>query len=191
MLQIDLWLWSPVPRAVSVSSSPVNVHGAGSIWSSQPIATLATRSKSFRIRCPRRSCTGGPATPEASTSCTRAWPGVPSTRCSPNAGHGLGRGFLDQSFDEILHVIDTNITGTLALIHKVGNDMRSRGVGRILITGSIAGFMPGTFQAVYNGTKAFIDSFSWALRNELKDTGVTVTCLMPAPLKPSSSSVPT
>ena len=38
---------------------------------------------------------------------------------------------------------------------------------------------PGTFQAVYNGTKAFIDSFSFALRNEIQDTGVTVTCLMP------------
>jgi short-subunit dehydrogenase len=96
-----------------------------------------------------------------------------------NAGHGLGGGFLDQSFDEITHVIDTNITGTLALIHKVGNDMRARNAGRILIVGSIAGFMPGTFQAVYNGTKAFIDSFSWALRNELKDTRITVTCLMP------------
>jgi short-subunit dehydrogenase len=59
--------------------------------------------------------------------------------------------------------------------------MRTRGQGRILITGSIAGFMPGTFQAVYNGTKAFIDSFSFALRNELQDTGVTVTCLMPGP----------
>jgi uncharacterized protein len=57
--------------------------------------------------------------------------------------------------------------------------MRSRNAGRILIVGSIAGFMPGTFQAVYNGTKAFIDSFSWALRNELKDTRITVTCLMP------------
>ena len=57
--------------------------------------------------------------------------------------------------------------------------MRARKSGRILITGSIAGFMPGTFQAVYNGTKAFIDSFSFALRAELKDTGVTVTCLMP------------
>ena len=96
-----------------------------------------------------------------------------------NAGHGLGRGFLDQNFDEITHVIDTNITGTLYLIHRIGQQMRARGTGRILITGSIAGFMPGTFQAVYNGTKAFIDSFSWALRNELKDTGVTVTCLMP------------
>src|SRR4051812_36493907 len=48
-----------------------------------------------------------------------------------------------------------------------------------LITGSIAGFMPGTFSAVYNGTKAFIDSFSFALRAELKDTPITVTCLMP------------
>jgi short-subunit dehydrogenase len=96
-----------------------------------------------------------------------------------NAGHGLGKGFLDQNFEDVRHVIDTNITGTIDLIQRVGRDMRSRGEGRILITGSIAGFMPGTFQAVYNGTKAFIDSFSFALRNELKDSGVTVTCLMP------------
>ena len=96
-----------------------------------------------------------------------------------NAGHGLGRGFLDQDFTKIRHVVDTNITGTIYLLHKVGADMRTRGAGKILITGSIAGFMPGSFQAVYNGTKAFIDSFSFALRNELKDTGVTVTCLMP------------
>jgi uncharacterized protein len=57
--------------------------------------------------------------------------------------------------------------------------MRQRGEGRILITGSIAGFMPGTYQAVYNGTKAFLDSFAYALRAELRDSGVTVTCLMP------------
>ncbi|HVF27197.1 MAG TPA: SDR family NAD(P)-dependent oxidoreductase [Pyrinomonadaceae bacterium] len=96
-----------------------------------------------------------------------------------NAGHGLGHAFLDQNFDEVRHVIDTNITGTIYLLQKVGKDMRARGQGRILITGSIAGFMPGTYQAVYNGTKAFIDSFSFALRAELKDSGVTVTCLMP------------
>lgn len=96
-----------------------------------------------------------------------------------NAGHGLGKGFLEQDFTDVSHVIDTNITGTLYLIHTVGQQMVKRGAGRILITGSIAGFMPGTFQAVYNGTKAFIDSFSWALRNELEETGVTVTCLMP------------
>jgi uncharacterized protein len=96
-----------------------------------------------------------------------------------NAGHGLGHAFLDQDFADARHVIDTNITGTIYLIQKVGRDMRARNEGRILITGSIAGFMPGTFQAVYNGTKAFIDSFSFALRAELKDTDVTVTCLMP------------
>jgi uncharacterized protein len=76
-------------------------------------------------------------------------------------------------------VIDTNITGTVYLIHKVGNDMRRRNAGRILITGSIAGFTPGSFQAVYNGSKAFLDSFSFALREELRDTRITVTCLMP------------
>jgi short-subunit dehydrogenase len=96
-----------------------------------------------------------------------------------NAGHGLGKGFLDQDFSEARHVLDTNVTGTIYLIHLVGNHMRRHDRGRILITGSIAGFQPGTFQAVYNGTKAFIDSFSWALRNELKDTGISVTCLMP------------
>ena len=96
-----------------------------------------------------------------------------------NAGRGLGKGFLDQDFAAARKVVDTNITGTIYLIQKVGNAMRSREAGRILITGSIAGFLPGTYQAVYNGTKAFLDSFSFAIRHELKDTGVTVTCLMP------------
>jgi short-subunit dehydrogenase len=96
-----------------------------------------------------------------------------------NAGRGLGKGFLDQDWKAARHVVDTNITGTIFLIQKVGRAMRMNGRGRILITGSIAGFMPGTYQAVYNGTKAFLDSFSFALRAELKDTGITVTCLMP------------
>jgi short-subunit dehydrogenase len=96
-----------------------------------------------------------------------------------NAGRGLGRAFLDQDFAHIRRVVDTNVTGTLYLIHKIGHDMRSRREGRILITGSIAGFMPGTYQAVYNGTKALLDSFSFALRAELQDSGVSVTCLMP------------
>lgn len=96
-----------------------------------------------------------------------------------NAGHGLGKAFLDQEWDEIRHVIDTNVTGTVYLLHKVGSEMANRGNGRILITGSIAGFMPGTYQAVYNGTKAFIDMFAYALRAEVQGRGVTVTCLMP------------
>src|SRR5436190_14798840 len=105
--------------------------------------------------------------------------GRPVDALLANAGHGLGHAFLDQDFEEARHVIDTNVTGTVYLIHKVGRDMRTRGRGRILFTGSIAGFMPGTYQAVYNATKAFIDSFSFALRAELKDSGVSVTCLMP------------
>jgi short-subunit dehydrogenase len=96
-----------------------------------------------------------------------------------NAGRGLGRGFLDQDPAAWRKVVDTNITGTLLLVQKVAKDMRGAGEGRILITGSIAGFMPGTYQAVYNGSKAFLDSFSFALRHELKGSGVTVTCLMP------------
>ena len=100
-----------------------------------------------------------------------------------NAGRGLGKGFLDQDLDAALHVVDTNVTGTVALIHIIGNEMRARGAGKILI----AGFIPGTYQAVYNGTKAFLNSFSFALRHELKDSGVTVTFLMPG-AKPGSSS---
>ena len=96
-----------------------------------------------------------------------------------NAGRGLGRSFLDQEPADWRRVVDTNITGTLLLIQLVGRDMRGAGNGRILITGSIAGFLPGTFQAVYNGTKAFLDSFAYALRHELKGSGVSVTCLMP------------
>jgi len=96
-----------------------------------------------------------------------------------NAGHGLGDAFLNQSFDDIRHVIDTNVTGTLYLLHRVAASMRERNFGRVLVTGSIAGFQPGSYQAVYNGTKAFIDSFTLALRDELKETKVSVTCLMP------------
>jgi len=105
--------------------------------------------------------------------------GRPVDALLANAGRGLGKGFLDQDLNEALKVIHTNIDGTVRLIYEVANGMRARGQGRILITGSIAGLMPGTFQAVYNGSKAFLDSFSVALSNELKDTGITVTCLMP------------
>lgn len=105
--------------------------------------------------------------------------GRPVDALLANAGRGLGRAFLDQDWNDVRYVIDTNVTGTVYLIQKVGREMRARGAGRILITGSIAGFMPGTYQAVYNATKAFLDSFSYALRAEMKGSGVTVTCLMP------------
>jgi short-subunit dehydrogenase len=96
-----------------------------------------------------------------------------------NAGHGLGHGFLDQAPDEWQHIINTNVTGTLLLVQPVVKKMVERGEGRVLITGSIAGHLAGAFQAVYNGSKAFIDSFAAALNEEIKDSGVTVTCLKP------------
>jgi short-subunit dehydrogenase len=105
--------------------------------------------------------------------------GRPADALFANAGHGLGRAFLEQEPADWRHVIDTNITGTVYLLQKVAREMVDRGRGRILITGSIAGHIPGPFQAVYHGSKAFIDSFSDALGNELKDTNVTVTCLKP------------
>ena len=119
------------------------------------------------------------ATREGVALLVAATAGRPVDALLANAGHGLGKGFVDHEFADVQHVINTNITGTIDLVQQISRQMRARGKGKILITGSIAGFMPGTFQAVYNGTKAFIDSFSYALRNELKDTGVTVTCLMP------------
>jgi uncharacterized protein len=101
-----------------------------------------------------------------------------------NAGHGLGHAFLDQQVADWRHVIDTNITGTLYLIHKVLPTMVARNEGKILVTGSIAGYIPGAFQAVYNGTKAFVDNFTEALRNEIKESdGVTLTTLMPGPVE--------
>jgi uncharacterized protein len=97
-----------------------------------------------------------------------------------NAGTGLGGAFLDQPVDAWRRTIDTNISGTLYLLHKVLGDMVSRGNGKVLVTGSIAGYVPGAFNATYNGTKAFIDNFTDALRNELKDhDGITLTTLMP------------
>jgi uncharacterized protein len=98
-----------------------------------------------------------------------------------NAERGLREGFLDRDFKEIEHALHTNITGTLDVLHRIGMQMRERRRGRILITGSIAGFVPGSFQAVYNASKAFLNNFSFALRNELKDSDVTVTCLIPGP----------
>jgi short-subunit dehydrogenase len=99
-----------------------------------------------------------------------------------NAGHGLGRAFLDQDVKDWRMVVDTNITGTVYLLQKVLRDMVARDAGKVLVTGSIAGYIPGSFQAVYNGTKAFIDSFVAAIQNEIKESkGVTITNLMPGP----------
>ncbi len=101
-----------------------------------------------------------------------------------NAGHGLGHAFLDQDVSAWRHVVDTNITGTAYLLQKVLKPMVARNEGKVLVTGSIAGYIPGAFQAVYNATKSFVDSFVAAIQNELKESdGVTITNLMPGPVE--------
>lgn len=76
-------------------------------------------------------------------------------------------------------MIELNVVGTVHLIKHVAKDMAARKSGRILIIGSIAGLMPGSFQSVYNGTKAFLNSWGEAIRNDLKEDNVVVTVLMP------------
>jgi short-subunit dehydrogenase len=108
--------------------------------------------------------------------------GRPVDAAALNAGRGIGGDFTSQTeLHDELNVIDVNITSTVHLAKRILPEMVARGAGRVLFTSSIASMMPGTYQAVYNASKSFVQSFAEALRNELKDTGVTVTALMPGP----------
>lgn len=99
-----------------------------------------------------------------------------------NAGIGAGGAFAtDTDLQDELKLIDLNVRSTVHLAKHVVKDMVARDEGRILFTSSIASTMPGAFQAVYNASKSFVQSFAIALRNELKDTNVSVTSLMPGP----------
>ncbi|MGR3496072.1 SDR family NAD(P)-dependent oxidoreductase [Citreimonas sp.] len=98
-----------------------------------------------------------------------------------NAGRALGHAFHDQEWQAIRHRIDLNVWQTTVLLHRVGRKMHARGAGRILVTGSIGGFVPGPYDAVYNATKAYLDSLCYALQDEWRDGPVTLTCLMPGP----------
>jgi short-subunit dehydrogenase len=99
-----------------------------------------------------------------------------------NAGIGMGGDFATQTdLGQELKLVDLNVRSTVHLAKRVVSDMVRRGNGKLLFTSSIASTMPGTYQAVYNASKSFVQSFALALRAELKDTGVTVTSLMPGP----------
>ena len=99
-----------------------------------------------------------------------------------NAGVGVGGDFARETdLKDELNLIELNVVSSVHLAKRVLKDMVDRDQGRILFTSSIAALMPGPFEAVYAASKAFLHSFSEALRNELKDTGVTVTSLMPGP----------
>ena len=112
--------------------------------------------------------------------------GRPVDAIALNAGVGAGGSFAGPDGDRTrledeLRIIDLNVRSTVHLAKLVVSDMVQRGEGRVLFTSSIASTMPGSYQAVYNASKSFVQSFALALRNELKDTDVTVTSLMPGP----------
>jgi short-subunit dehydrogenase len=98
-----------------------------------------------------------------------------------NAGIGTGGRFVEVDAADDLRVVDLNVRANVHLAKLVVPGMARRGRGRVLITSSIAADLPGTLQATYNASKAFLQSFALALRAELKDDGVTVTTLMPGP----------
>ena len=99
-----------------------------------------------------------------------------------NAGVGVGGASFDESdLRAQLKVIDLNVTGSVHLAKRAIPLLRARTSGRLAFTSSIAALMPGPFESVYAASKAFLLSFSEAIRNELKDTGVTVTAFLPGP----------
>jgi len=97
-----------------------------------------------------------------------------------NAGVGLGGPFTETNLARELQMIDVNVRGAVQLTKLVLREMHARDAGRILLTSSIAATMPDPFEAVYGATKVFLRWFGEALRNELRDSGVTVTVLMPS-----------
>jgi short-subunit dehydrogenase len=107
--------------------------------------------------------------------------GRPVDAAALNAGVGLGGLFLETDLAREISMIDLNVTSIVHLAKRLLPDMVARDEGRVLITSSIASTMPGSYQAVYNATKSFLQSFAQALQDELKDTGVTITSLMPGP----------
>lgn len=96
-----------------------------------------------------------------------------------NAGFGGQGAFVERSLDADLAMIDLNVKALVALTHLIANDMVTQGIGKILHVGSTAGFMPGPLQATYFATKAYVNSFSQALDEELRPKGVTSTVLAP------------
>ena len=107
--------------------------------------------------------------------------GRPVDALALNAGVGVAGPFLESDLEDELNLLALNVASPVHMAKRLLPDMVARDSGRILITSSIAAEMPAPFEATYGASKAFLLSFSEALRNELKDTHVTVTALQPGP----------
>jgi uncharacterized protein len=96
-----------------------------------------------------------------------------------DAGQGQYGEFIDTDINREMDIIQLNITSLVVLTKLFLRDMVEQGNGKILNVASIAGKIPGPLQSVYHGTKAFVHSFTEAIRSEVKDKGITVTSLLP------------
>ncbi|GHF79179.1 short-subunit dehydrogenase [Amycolatopsis bartoniae] len=139
----------------------------------EEIARLGARVEAVRVDL---------AEPEGVEELVRHLGGKPVAALALNAGVGVGGSFTDGGdLADQLRVVDLNVRSTVHLAKRVIPGMAASGGGRVLFTSSIAASMPGPYQSVYHASKAFVGSFAQALREELKDSGVTVTALMPGP----------
>lgn len=105
--------------------------------------------------------------------------GRPVDAVAINAGVGVSGRFLETDLADEMNMVRLNVMSVLHLAKYMAKQMAARGSGRILFTSSIAATMPAPYEAVYGATKAFERSLAQGIREELKDTGVTVTVLMP------------
>jgi short-subunit dehydrogenase len=99
-----------------------------------------------------------------------------------NAGTGQGGKFVEAPLEAHLNIVDLNVRSTVHLAKLVLTDMASRDSGKLLLTSSVVSMMPGPYQSIYNASKSFVQSFAEALQDEMRDTGVTVTALLPGPV---------
>ena len=152
------------------------VNAEDSELSAASDAISATGAEVTAVQCDLRSSTGVTELHDAIGATGR-----PLSVIALNAGVGRGGAFVDTDLSDEESIIALNVTSTVRLAKLVLRDMVARGDGKVLFTSSIASEMPGSFQAVYNASKSFVQSFAQALQNELEDSGVTITSLMPGP----------
>ena len=100
-----------------------------------------------------------------------------------NAGYGDYGKFIDCDLDKALGMIELNNSALVSLTYYFIHDMKENGYGHILNVGSVASFVSGPYMAVYYATKAFVMSFSMAIRQELKKDNIHVSVLCPGPTK--------
>ena len=152
----------------------VNAEDTGIGPAAQSFEAGESRSNPSRPTCAR------PTASSASTRRSRP-PDARWTRRRSTPESAAAARSSKTDLDDEQEIIDVNISSTVRLAKHVLRDMVARDDGRILITSSIASTMPGSYQAVYNASKSFLQSFAQAVQSELKDTGVTITSLMPGP----------